>query len=593
MLVKKYEIITKSLKKFFIDKTDLIILLGILFLAFFLRVICLDKSSGLWYDEAHGYYIAKQVFPFELLKKIYFEEVNPPLYFIIMHFWIILFGKSQIILRLLSVIFDVILIFVVYMTGKELHSRKLAITSALLFSVNSFLIYFSQEVRYYSLIALFTGLLILFLFKVKNNPSKFNFIGLILSNLGMVYTSSFGIVIFFLESLIFIIYFFFVNKKILKGFLIAQIITFILYLPFLPFFLYHLRMSETGIYFGVKKNFIISLMSAMTSIIRDWFSPLFFNSFNFDSVFLKIFNDYIFWFLFFFLFPVIICLLGIIKALKNNKLLFALSVMSFLFFLIEIYSAWTGKFYLQTKYTIVIFPIILFSVGYGLSIIKNKLLFLTLISFLIFSNLLYIILSPSSAPKFSRGHSQYRYIGQLLNKLPLNEKDIIVMHAGGTELDINYDLKSHMVTVDTPQCFSLENGGLEFILKNVIKKGDQFSVSDIKKQGYYKFFKEYIGSDEVSIPLERYLKKDVINKITPQRYLVLVFSKYIDRFSESDLKNIVKNDTNYKENSIIFMMSSKLNIDTLKIIEKHMFPVTIMEKGDWKVHVFQKRGFYK
>src|ERR1035437_10038584 len=94
----------------------------ILFLGIFFRFSCLDKN-GLWIDEIYCHSKAIQSFPFGILDSLK-SDLHSPFYYFILHFWINMFGDSEVVLRLLSVIFGILTIPVAYFTGKELSSKS-------------------------------------------------------------------------------------------------------------------------------------------------------------------------------------------------------------------------------------------------------------------------------------------------------------------------------------------------------------------------------------------------------------------------------------------------------------------------------------
>ena len=93
------------------------ILLAILLIAFILRVINLNQS--LWLDEAINV-LATQNFSFlGIITEYAKADFHPPGWFIILWFWGKLFGYSEIAVRIPSVIFGVITIYITYLIGKN------------------------------------------------------------------------------------------------------------------------------------------------------------------------------------------------------------------------------------------------------------------------------------------------------------------------------------------------------------------------------------------------------------------------------------------------------------------------------------------
>lgn len=80
------------------------------------------------------------------------EDTHPPLYFLIMHLWMRLFGDGQMAVRLFSVLFGMLSIFLAYKVSRLLFDENTALFSALFVSISSFAVRYSQEARAYSML---------------------------------------------------------------------------------------------------------------------------------------------------------------------------------------------------------------------------------------------------------------------------------------------------------------------------------------------------------------------------------------------------------------------------------------------------------
>lgn len=121
-------------------------MLWVILLALFLRLINLNQS--LWLDEALQF---KSIAYFSLkdLLTVYLPgDFNPPLSYLVNFFFSKIFGYSEIALRLPSVIFGVLTVWLVY----KISNKK--IWPALLLATSGLHLYYSQEARMYSLAAL-------------------------------------------------------------------------------------------------------------------------------------------------------------------------------------------------------------------------------------------------------------------------------------------------------------------------------------------------------------------------------------------------------------------------------------------------------
>ncbi|HTW11221.1 MAG TPA: glycosyltransferase family 39 protein [Solirubrobacteraceae bacterium] len=79
---------------------------------------------------------------------------SPPLFYMLLHFWMQLVGNGQAATHWLSEIFGLLLIPVGYWGGRTIAGRKAALVCAFLLGFNGFLDYYSVETRMYELMAL-------------------------------------------------------------------------------------------------------------------------------------------------------------------------------------------------------------------------------------------------------------------------------------------------------------------------------------------------------------------------------------------------------------------------------------------------------
>lgn len=205
----------------------------VLLLSFVLRLIHLNQSF--WLDEAAQ--VIESARPFKLQFQIV-SDFHPPLYHLLLHFWMFL-GQSEIWIRLLSVIFAVLSIFLAYLFAKEFTDNKKALISAFLLAIAPYHIWYSQEARPYMLfilISLFSSYCLLkkkwFLYTISAILSVYSF-----------YFSAFMIV----GHLAYIL---FQNKKLIKRYIISNLAAFLAFLPWLPFFSKQLQNGMSGAFSG-------------------------------------------------------------------------------------------------------------------------------------------------------------------------------------------------------------------------------------------------------------------------------------------------------------------------------------------------------
>lgn len=366
----------------------LITLLGIL-----LRLTFINKPEGLWNDEYVSWYVSSTPFLEGFWSEV-LKQCHMPLYYLYLKPFA---GFNDLVLRLTSTIPGVIAIPVMYLVGKE-FSKKIGIFSAIITSILSFLIYYSQEVRFYSLLFLFSSLSLLFTIKYIKNSSKKNLLGYILSNSLILLTHVLGGIYLFFN----LVYVFYKKKKISK----SVIIVFATILPIIAFLgLNILKMLPSSQWWGhFSYTNILFLFS-------DYFSPILTNNVNAPAVFF--YNSSLtFWLLI----PTIIALVGFIFGIR--KALF-LNILAFFVILTMSILAICGKLVFITKYSIEILPILILTVAIGFSSLKKigTILLIAFISLHLFS-----IFTPNYVTKIFRQEG-HRIVGEVLK---LHNSEVIV-----------------------------------------------------------------------------------------------------------------------------------------------------------------------
>ena len=125
--------------------------LGLLLaLSLLLRTRALDV--GFWIDEGLSVGISDR--PLADIPGVLRQDGSPPLYYLLLRFWLDLAGSSEAAVHMLSVVFGLLCIPVAYWAGGLLFGRRTAWMAAVLAAFNPYLTQFAQEGRMYSLLAL-------------------------------------------------------------------------------------------------------------------------------------------------------------------------------------------------------------------------------------------------------------------------------------------------------------------------------------------------------------------------------------------------------------------------------------------------------
>ena len=238
----------------------------IILLGFLVRLSYIIKPEGMWNDEYVSWYVASTPL-FDGFRHEVLRQCHMPLYYIYLkpfaHF-------SDTILRLTSVIPGVLAIPVMYLIGKE-YSKKAGYFAATITSVLSFLVYYSQEVRFYSLLFLFSALALLFTIRYLKDGSKLNLAGYLASLALILFTHIIGVIYVFF-SLLYVAY----KKKKLRAFVLSVLAIVLLLSPIINNVLRMLPASQWWGQFSYTN--ILFLFS-------DYFSPILTNNITAPPVF--------------------------------------------------------------------------------------------------------------------------------------------------------------------------------------------------------------------------------------------------------------------------------------------------------------------
>jgi uncharacterized membrane protein len=143
---------------------DLLWMTIICWLGFALRMVQLGDQS-LWYDEAYGWLNFAGTDFWTGLKISLAGFVHPPLYYILSRPFTIL-GEHEWVLRLPAVMTGTLAIPAIYLLGKRVGGRRLGLLTALLLTLNPFHVWFSRDVRNYSLALLLSILMVYFFLRI-------------------------------------------------------------------------------------------------------------------------------------------------------------------------------------------------------------------------------------------------------------------------------------------------------------------------------------------------------------------------------------------------------------------------------------------
>lgn len=219
-----------------------ILLSGILVCALGLRLyrlnwtilICDELSSVLWWMDLN--------FLGKLIRSATIEP-NPPLYFIILHTWIKLFGGTELSIRLLSVLMGLSSIILLYLIGKELIDVRAGIGGALLMAVSPYHLFYTTYARMYALLLFLVLLSYYFFIKLLKEGRRKWLWCYVLSTALSLYTHYSALYAVLVQNIYFLI-FWKDYRKLTHLWIKALLGVIICFLPWLPVFLKDLFFSQ-------------------------------------------------------------------------------------------------------------------------------------------------------------------------------------------------------------------------------------------------------------------------------------------------------------------------------------------------------------
>ncbi len=524
-----------------------------------LRLIGINKTQGLWNDEYVSWFVASHPFGQSFFKEI-FLQCHMPFYYLYLKFFMFFGGDSDVFLRLTSVFAGVLSIIVMYFVGLQ-NNRKTGLLCALFASLSSFLIYYSQEVRLYSLLFLISAISLLYLLKFLKNKNLTNLGGLILFDFLIVFTHTIGFVYVFFQ-LIAITYLLYKEyKKQLLSLWGGVVLLSLLCVPQIVKILTTQTFSQWWGHFSISK---------IGFLFTDYFSPVLTNLVNAPDKFLYVKS---FSFVLFTIVPALIAVGFIIKALWKNKENLALVGIVFGVVVVMVVAAMMGKLVFITKYSIEIYPILIYLTVFGACSIKKKLFSLVPVIVFCLINLVYIITSPVSAPKMPRlqGH---KIVAELLTRAEPNEGDYILLeYYPQNRYEKYFDFSKYNIV-------SVNKGNFSKYI------APDNSYSQIYKDGKNLYRDVFSGKKVAYINYK--INEDIMKNLKPGKQVFVIMADSVSIYSPTDIEYIASNDVLYENTPLMYMVFSYVKNQVFMNLSGTLSVTRYEKLGDWSLVRFTK-----
>lgn len=215
------------------------LLLGLLLKGMFLG------SNSLAGDEPFSVYHSQQ--SMDHLMGIFQTENNPPLHFMLLHYWIRFFGISELAVRMPSLIFSALTVLFIYRIGLRFFNLRVAVFGSLLFTFSNYQVLYAHEARAYAMMGFFTAVSMFYYLEIIHAKTKNNWklVWFFLANILLIYTHFFGFFVLFIQFL-FIVFQKDLRKKHFRFLLLFVGVMVVLYSPYLWLIFTRFSQAATG-----------------------------------------------------------------------------------------------------------------------------------------------------------------------------------------------------------------------------------------------------------------------------------------------------------------------------------------------------------
>ncbi len=528
-------------------------------LGLILRVLYINKPDGLWNDEYISWMIASRPMLDGFWAGIK-SQCHMPVYYLYLKSFMAMFGQSDLLLRLTSVLCGTLSIIAMYFTGLE-KDRKTGLIAALFTAISSFLIYYSQEVRFYSLLFLFSVLSLLFTIKLVKKTNLTNLICLVISNLLVIFTHTIGFVYVFFNLVYLSIKLFKNYRKTILAIWGGGALSVLAAAPLV------LKIFTTTSFSQWWSSFSFSNWGFL---LTDYFSPVLTNLVSAPENFFYNFNA---GFIIFALIPVLIASVWIIFSLKGNKDNILLFSSAAGVIIILTLAALCGKLVFITKYSIEIYPVLILLAASGACLIKNKILKNVLIVLFCLVHITYLILSPVSAPKIRRAQGHKIAADLIKNATPQKGDFILLEYYQKDRFEKYIDFTGLNV-------ISIDKGNFpEYLSQNMtyekaVKNG---------KETYRPTFQASVNGY-----LQKKLETEILQKLKPDKSVIVLMLNSVAFYEPEQVKLIASDDRLYKKTPLLFLVFSHIKGQVAEDLLKTLTVTRFESKGDWSVIKFTK-----
>lgn len=544
----------------------LIMLIGLL-----IRLMSVDKPFGLWNDEYVSWYISQKPLFGEFFDAVY-KNCHMPFYYFYLKIWTFLFGNQDLSLRISSVIPSVLGIPTMFFIGKKLKDSHAGLVCAILTAFSGFMIYFAQEVRFYSLLFLFSALAIFVTLKVLEKQSYLNYLLFYLTNILVMLTHTIGFVFVFFNFLTVFYVLKKENKISYKQITLIVLLTVATMLPLSPFLFKVLTgsyLSQFWSDFSLTKLFFV---------FADYISPIQINIVNTPSSLLSFLvknSHFNFGYLIFGLIPMAIAFWSILNAVKkSDKNIKILSVIAIGTLAVMVSASLFGKMVLITKYTMEVYPVFIALVGVGLCSFKPQFLQKTL-SVLLFAPIVFYVAFSAYAPQKLDRPEGHKAVAKLIQDADLKSGDnILLLYYEDYRFEKYVNMRDFFVESMTKFNFQYRLMPEPPLHTEIMANGKSMFLENFES-GKNEFF-------------DGYLHRFFFTRMKKGDKFALISLKSVAFVDEKRMALTLENPKKYKRLPFLFLIFSHIDNMTQNYANAELKPVFEESAGKWQITVWEK-----
>ena len=218
-------------------------------------------TSHLWLDEALSVNIAK--LPLSQIPHALKQDGSPPLYYVLLHLWMRLFGSGDVAVRALSGVISVIALPMGWLAARRVRGATAGWVAVAFASMSPFAIRYGTEARMYALLILLTLLGFLALDRLLRATSLPGAVAVALVAGAIILTHYWGLYLVGVVGLGLLVLAARRRDRASVTAVIAVAAGGVPFLPWVPTFLFHL--AHTGTPWATRPNF-----NAALDAIREW-----------------------------------------------------------------------------------------------------------------------------------------------------------------------------------------------------------------------------------------------------------------------------------------------------------------------------------